>query len=164
MLLLSSRFLSLNQGDVLRRKYLAHTQYYKMVHLVYFFEVPIRKVTTFKKREELITTDWILGLKTLQGLWRWLCGSECLLFKHGVLSQIPSTCKSWVWLSMCPLKPQCYAGQRQEDHCSLLVACPIPSQMTSWLKEAKWRLARQNVLCLPPNSTRVAFHYNCTRV
>lgn len=57
MLLLSSRFLSLNQGDVLRRKYLAHTQYYKMVHLVYFFEVPIRKVTTFKKTEELITTD-----------------------------------------------------------------------------------------------------------
>lgn len=66
MLLLSSHFLSLNQGDVLRRKYLVHIQYYKMVHLVYFFEVPIRKVTTFKKREELITTDWILGLKTLQ--------------------------------------------------------------------------------------------------
>lgn len=50
MLLLSSHFRSLNQGDVLRRKYLAHIQYYKMVHLVYFFEVPIRKVTILKKR------------------------------------------------------------------------------------------------------------------
>lgn len=147
MLLLSSHLISLNQGDVLRRK-----QYYQMVHLVYFSEVPIRKVPTLKNREELmITTDWILVWKYwfLQGLWIRLCGSECLLCKHDILHQIPSNhVRSWVWLDMWPLQPQWYTVQWQEDGCGLLATCLIPGEVTAWLQGAKWRVTQQNTLCL----------------